>query len=86
MIIVHLKPFVLTIGGVLLLGPSATAGEQMEGHGMGDAEGRYLYVWAGDMARNHPDFLAVVNFDPLSRAHGRVILAVPLPPPWERRE
>jgi selenium-binding protein 1 len=81
MSIANLKPLVSTIAGVLLLGLSAAAGEPMEGHGLGDAEGRYLYVWAGDMARTHPDFLAVVNFDPLSRAYGGVIRAVPLPPP-----
>jgi selenium-binding protein 1 len=60
---------------------SAAGSEPMEGHRLGGAEGRYLYVWAGDMARTHPDFLAVVNFDPLSHAYGRVIRAVYLPPP-----
>jgi selenium-binding protein 1 len=62
-------------------GRSAAAGELIEGHGAGDAEGRYLYVWAGDMARTHPDFLAVVNFDPLSHAYGRIICTVPVPAP-----
>jgi selenium-binding protein 1 len=76
-----LKTLVLTTVGLLLLKLSAAAGELMEGNGLGDSEGRYLYVWAGDEARTHPDFLAVVNFDPLSRAYGKVIRAVPLPPP-----
>jgi selenium-binding protein 1 len=67
--------------GVLpLLGLSVAAGEPAGEHGA-SSDGRYLYVWAGDMARTNPDFLAVVNFDRLSHAYGRVIRAVPVPPP-----
>ena len=29
---------------------------------------KYLYVWAGDQARKAPDFVAVVEFDPSSKA------------------
>jgi len=30
-------------------------------------EEKYLYVWAGDQARDNPDFLAVINFDETSK-------------------
>ena len=40
-----------------------------------------LYIWAGDQARVHPDFLAVIDFDERSRGYGRVLRTVPLPPP-----
>jgi hypothetical protein len=63
--IANLKTLVLTTVGPLPLGPSAAAGEPMEGQGRGQPEGRYLHVWAEDVARTHSDFLAVVNFDPL---------------------
>ncbi|MCC6860769.1 MAG: hypothetical protein IT158_19535 [Bryobacterales bacterium] len=42
---------------------------------------RYLYVWTGDQARKHPDFLAVVDFDPRSPNYGGVLRTVPLPGP-----
>jgi hypothetical protein len=42
---------------------------------------KYLYVWAGDQARKAPDFLAVVDFDPASKAYGRVLSTVPVPAP-----
>lgn len=42
---------------------------------------KYLYVWAGDQARDSPDFLAVINFDEKSDNYGEVINTVPLPPP-----
>jgi len=44
---------------------------------------RYLYVWAGDQARQAPDFLAVVDFDERSPDYGKLIATVPLPPPGE---
>jgi DNA-binding beta-propeller fold protein YncE len=40
-----------------------------------------LYVWAGDAARQKPDFLAVVNFDEASPDYGKVLRTVPLPGP-----
>ena len=40
-----------------------------------------LYIWAGDQAREAPDFLAVVNFDENSPEYGKVITTVPIPPP-----
>src|SRR5215469_3129609 len=42
---------------------------------------RYLFVWAGDQARQSPDFLAVVDFDESSPGYGRIITTVPLPGP-----
>jgi hypothetical protein len=40
-----------------------------------------LYIWAGDQARVHPDFLAVIDFNEHSPHYGRVLRTVPLPPP-----
>lgn len=40
-----------------------------------------LYVWAGDQARQRPDFLAVIDFDEESPGYGRVLRTVPVPPP-----
>ena len=40
-----------------------------------------LYVWAGDLARVAPDFLAVFDFDPKSKTYGELVTTVPLPPP-----
>jgi len=40
-----------------------------------------LYVWAGDAARQQPDFLTVVNFDEASPDYGKVVRTVPLPGP-----
>src|SRR5215831_8415277 len=42
---------------------------------------RYLFVWAGDQARQAPDFLAVVDFDEASPNYGKIITTVPLPGP-----
>src|SRR6266550_3964457 len=39
---------------------------------------KYLFVWAGDQTRSHPDFLAVINFDDQSPQYGNVIQTVPL--------
>lgn len=39
---------------------------------------KYLFIWAGDQARENPDFLAVVNFDESSADYGKVITTVPV--------
>lgn len=39
---------------------------------------KVLFVWAGNQARTHPDFLAVINFDEHSPQYGNVIQTVPL--------
>ena len=46
-----------------------------------DQRAKTLYIWAGDQARVHPDFLAVIDFDEHSHNYGRVLRTVPLPPP-----
>jgi len=38
-----------------------------------------LYVWAGDQARQSPDFLAVIDFDERSPSYGRPLSRVKLP-------
>ncbi len=40
---------------------------------------KYLYVWAGDQARQAADFLAVVNFDEASANYGKVMTTIPVP-------
>jgi selenium-binding protein 1 len=42
---------------------------------------RYLFVCAGDQARLAPDFLAVVDFDPVSPEYGHVLATEPFPAP-----
>lgn len=42
---------------------------------------KYLFICAGDQARQSPDFLAVVNFDEDSPQYGKVIATAPLPGP-----
>jgi len=49
-------------------------------HGNG-REPTTLYVWASDVARRAPDFLAVIDFDRRSPDYGKVLRTVPLPPP-----
>jgi 56kDa selenium binding protein (SBP56) len=44
---------------------------------------RTLFVWAGDVFRQAPDFLAVVDFDEGSPTYGRVVGRVDLPAPGE---
>ena len=51
------------------------------GHAGHDGAPTTLYVWASDVARVAPDFLAVVDFDRRSPTYGRVLRTVPLPPP-----
>ena len=41
----------------------------------------FLFVWAGDQARQAPDFLAVIDFDEASVNYGKVITTLPLPGP-----
>jgi selenium-binding protein 1 len=62
-------------------GPArADNGRERHDHHPDRAE-KTLYVWAGDAARIHPDFLAVIDFDERSPHYGRVIRTVPIPPP-----
>jgi hypothetical protein len=50
-------------------------------HGGHGKEATTLYVWASDVAKQAPDFLAVIDFDQKSPEYGRVLRTVPLPPP-----
>src|SRR5215471_1202230 len=47
----------------------------------GTTPARFLFVWAGDQARQSPDFLAVVDFDESSPSYGKIITTLPLPGP-----
>lgn len=38
----------------------------------------YLLVWAGDADRQHDDFLAVIDADPMSETYGAVLRTVPV--------
>ena len=63
---------------LLLLAPqSATFGQFVHGPTQRKAEGKekeeVLYVWAGDQARQAPDFLAVIDFNEESQNYGRVL-------------
>ena len=40
----------------------------------------YLFICAGDQAREAPDFLAVVNFNEHSAEYGKIIAMAPFPP------
>ena len=40
------------------------------------APGHYLYVWAGDAAKQGDDFLAVIDADPASPSYGRLVSSV----------
>src|SRR5262249_60666395 len=62
----------LAFGLCLLAAPRPTQADGPE---------RFLFVWAGDQARQAPDFLAVVDFDETSAAYGKGVSTVPLPTP-----
>jgi selenium-binding protein 1 len=70
--------------GALLLGSVAFARAGDDGRDDGHAgRSKRLFVWAGDQARQAPDFLAVVDFDEDSPNYGNVLTTVPLPGPGE---
>src|SRR2546422_10583372 len=68
----HLVGFGLVLAAMAASGPYAPAADGGEKH---------LFIWAGDQARQAPDFLAVVDFDERSADYGKVIATVPLPEP-----
>lgn len=75
---------ILVAWGVLLLGSGVYARAADEGHDHDrSGRGQRLLVWAGDQARQAPDFLAVVDFDESSPRYGKVLSTVPLPGPGE---
>jgi hypothetical protein len=66
--------------------PAAIAGVIWVGSASGQSGPRaenekYMFIWAGDQARNAPDFLAVLNFDDRSPKYGSLLTTVPLPEP-----
>ncbi len=67
----------------LVLGTAVIAHPGDDGRDRGDRRDRRLFVWAGDQARQAPDFLAVVDFDEESATYGKVLATVPLPSPGE---
>jgi len=74
---------ILVAGGVFLLAGGVPARAADEGHDGRSRRGERLLVWAGDQARQAPDFLAVVDFDERSPGYGKVLSTVPLPGPGE---
>ncbi len=77
----HLSRAVLIISAAASLAaaycPSTYgAGERSE---IGAAP-HYLFICAGDQAREAPDFLAVVNFNEHSAEYGKIIAMAPFPP------
>src|SRR2546425_10992427 len=40
---------------------------------------KYLYIWAGDEQRIHPDFLTVVDFNENSHNYGRILATADAP-------
>lgn len=40
------------------------------------SSGHYLFVWAGDAAKQGNDFLAVIDADPASAGYGRLVASV----------
>jgi hypothetical protein len=68
----HLVRFVLPLVTMAANGSSAPAVPAAQKH---------LFIWAGDQARQAPDFLAVVDFDEESANYGQVLATVPLPEP-----
>ncbi len=61
------------------VGLAARAPDRERGRGHDHRPPKTLYIWAGDQARQVPDFLAVIDFDEESRDYGKVIRTVPLP-------
>ena len=74
---------ILAAGSVFLLAGGVLARAADEGHDGRTRRGDRLLVWAGDQARQAPDFLAVVDFDEGSPGYGKVLNTVPLPGPGE---
>ena len=60
---------------------AAMQADAVESKGRGEKPAKTLYIWAGDQARQAPDFLAVINFDQESPDYGKVIKTVPIPFP-----
>lgn len=85
-----LIPATLLALAVFLVGAVAAAGSRATGstshltrtkpHDEDDHE-KVLFVWAGDQARQNPDFLAVIDFNENSPHYGKVITTLALSGP-----
>ena len=74
----------LRFAAVLLFAAALILSVQCQKKASTVSEGeKYLLIWAGDQARKASDFLAVVNFDPVSDDYGKVIKTIPLPNPGD---
>ena len=71
------RSFLVLVSGVLFLGGSL---HFAAGRPSAQPE-KHLFVWAGDQARKAADFLAVVDFDEISRDYGKVITTLAVPGP-----
>jgi len=69
----------LAMGFLAVFAGIHTLGAKRETKGLKSE--KFMFVWAGDQSRSHPDFLVVVNFDEHSQAYGSVITTLPLEDP-----
>ena len=77
----HGRRMLLVLGAILSLGFAVFADDADRGGERRQQRDEHLFVWAGDQARQAPDFLAVINFDERSSDYGKVITTVPIPGP-----
>ena len=62
-----------TLASVLIL---CAIGIPALAENQGSPQGHYLFAWAGDVAKQGNDFLAVIDADPGSPAYGQLVTAV----------
>src|SRR5262245_19534880 len=67
------RPILLTLVGVALAARISSQTTQPT------ARGHHLFVWAGDLAKQGRDFLAVIDADPTSATYGRLVSSVETP-------
>lgn len=64
----RLKNFCAVLAALLVAGPALSEESGGRGH--------YLFVWAGDAAKEGNDFLAIIDADPASATYGRLAASV----------
>src|SRR4030088_283783 len=76
----HLSRTVLMVSAMVSLAMAYCPPEHGDG-GRSEiaAAPRYLFICAGDQARQAPDFLAVVNFNEHSAEYGKIVATAPFP-------
>lgn len=77
----YAAPLACALALVLAVLGSPTQASDDSRENQGQKPAKTLYIWAGDQAREAPDFLAVIDFDQESDSYGKVIKAVPIPEP-----